>query len=82
MSLCRRLGVRGFELGRFGAQENAKQRNVTAYKSQFGGHVVRMPNVTIRPATVVDRARTAARRLAETFPGAAELARRVVTSRR
>ena len=49
ISLCRRLGVRRFELGRFAAAQDEKSDSITHYKAQFGGAVHRLPNVHLRP---------------------------------
>ena len=81
ISMCRRLGVRGFEVGRFLAHESEKQQRITSYKSQFSGSVVRMPNALLRPDNVDDRlhkqAIEMARKLSATFPTAAKIAHRV-----
>jgi hypothetical protein len=45
ISLCRRLGAEWFEVGRFAAHESDKLRAIAHYKSQFGGSVVRVPNL-------------------------------------
>jgi hypothetical protein len=47
IGLCRRLGVRWFEIGRFEPHENDKRQAIDRYKAQFGGQVVRVPNVTL-----------------------------------
>src|SRR5262249_27906478 len=48
ISLCRRLGVRWFEVGRFEAHEGEKLRRIRQYKSQFGGRVLRVCNLAFR----------------------------------
>lgn len=56
---CRRLGVDTFELGRFRADETSrKERNVTSYKAQFGGSLVRITSFSSTPGMLV-RARVA-----------------------
>jgi Acetyltransferase (GNAT) domain len=56
---ARRQGVRTFELGRFSSGETSrKERSVTAYKSQFGGSLVRITSFSSAPG-VVARTRAA-----------------------
>lgn len=50
MSLCRQLGERRFELGRFAAWRDEKSASITHYEAQFGGAVNRVPNLHLRPA--------------------------------
>jgi hypothetical protein len=57
---ARRQQVRTFELGRFRPEETSpKERSVTAYKSQFGGDLVRITSFSSTPSLM---ARTRAAR--------------------
>jgi hypothetical protein len=47
ISLCRRLGVRWFEIGRFEPHESEKLEKIRHYKSQFGGRVLRVTNLRL-----------------------------------
>lgn len=47
LSLCRRLGVRWFEIGRFESHESEKLKAITHYKSQFGGSLHRVANLRV-----------------------------------
>jgi hypothetical protein len=59
IAACRRQGVDTFELGRFRADETSrKERNVTSYKAQFGGRLVRITSFSSTPGMLV-RARIA-----------------------
>jgi hypothetical protein len=84
ITLCRRMEVSSFELGRFVASEDDKGQRITHYKSQFGGRILRMPNLTIAKPPDGLRARAGAlgRALAVRSPGAAALIRRARAWRR
>jgi hypothetical protein len=59
IAACRRQGVSTFELGRFRADEpSTKERNITGYKAQFGGDLVRITSFASTPGLLL-RARTA-----------------------
>lgn len=74
ISLCRRLGVQWFEVGRFAAHEGEKLRAIARYKSQFGGTVVRVPNVRIERSQLnviaADEAWRFRYRMPSDYPGA------------
>lgn len=49
IAACRGLGVSRFEVGRFSAREtDEKELAITRYKSQFGGHLVRLTTIATR----------------------------------
>jgi hypothetical protein len=59
IAACRQLGASTFELGRFRADEpSTKERDVTRYKAQFGGRLLRITAFSSRPHALA-RVRTA-----------------------
>lgn len=54
IQVCRQLGARYFELGRFDARETSrKELAVTRYKAQFGGSLVRIVGFRTEPPLAV-----------------------------
>jgi hypothetical protein len=68
IGLCRRLGVRWFEIGRFEPKESAKRQAIDRYKAQFGGEVTRVPNVSLRRLDLTTVAADEAWRLRHQMP--------------
>jgi hypothetical protein len=62
ITLCRALGTRAFELGRFSARETSeKEIAITTYKAQFGGELLRVTSFWT-PWPRASRVRTLLRR--------------------